>query len=330
MRFLSKNSYFGAKHLSVLFVLVLMLCTLSVTAQYSNLGFSFQGYAIDGEGKALATKGVTVRFTVYRTGVSYVEEHALTTDAYGVFVANVGKGTPSGATVFGSLDFNNFDFSLRVEVRETIGGVYATISDKLLQAVPYARSASNGVPVGTVVAFAGPSTNIPAGWLLCDGAVLNATTNPQYAQLFAAIGTAWGGTGVTSFNIPDLRGVFLRGVNGVRADTYADSNGSRTLGSFQGYMTALPTGGQQFIGATGNDGAHTHTFWDAFFAEHRNDVTAVNTVGASGSDNDNEYHYKDATTFTTGSEHTHWVGINGGGNAETTPKNAAVHYIIKY
>jgi microcystin-dependent protein len=67
-------------------------------------------------------------------------------------------------------------------------------------------------------------TTPPAGWLLCDGASVSRTT---YANLFAAIGTTYGGTG-TVFNLPDLRGVFLRGLdNGRGVDP------GRTLGTQQ-------------------------------------------------------------------------------------------------
>ena len=46
------------------------------------------------------------------------------------------------------------------------------------------------VPVGSVVAFAGP--NIPNDWLLCDGQTVSRAT---YPALFNAIGTTWGGDG---------------------------------------------------------------------------------------------------------------------------------------
>ena len=72
-----------------------------------------------------------------------------------------------------------------------------------------------GTPVGSLVAFAGATA--PSGWLLCDGRAVSRTT---YSALFAAIGTAWGvGDGSTTFNLPDMRGRFLRGVdNGAGRD----------------------------------------------------------------------------------------------------------------
>jgi microcystin-dependent protein len=58
------------------------------------------------------------------------------------------------------------------------------------------------VPVGAYFPYGG--TAAPAGWLLCNGAAVSRIT---YAELFDAIGTAYGaGDGSTTFNIPDLRG----------------------------------------------------------------------------------------------------------------------------
>ena len=63
-------------------------------------------------------------------------------------------------------------------------------------------------------------------WLLCNG---RAVSRSSYADLFAAIGTAFGsGDGSTTFNLPDCRGVVVRGVDNGRG---LDSN--RKLGSYQ-------------------------------------------------------------------------------------------------
>ncbi|GAA4667059.1 phage tail protein [Bartonella pachyuromydis] len=55
---------------------------------------------------------------------------------------------------------------------------------------------------------------IPRGWLLCDG---KAYLRSDYRALYETIGTVWGeGDSVTTFHVPDLRGMFLRGVDGGR------------------------------------------------------------------------------------------------------------------
>ena len=63
------------------------------------------------------------------------------------------------------------------------------------------------VPSGAVLYFAGRTA--PAGWLKANGAAVSRTA---YAALFAAIGTTYGaGDGRSTFNLPDLRGEFIRG-----------------------------------------------------------------------------------------------------------------------
>ena len=65
---------------------------------------------------------------------------------------------------------------------------------------------SLGSPSGSVIAFAG--TSAPDGWYLCQGQEISRATN---SSLFSAIGTTFGsGDGSTTFNLPDLRGEFLR------------------------------------------------------------------------------------------------------------------------
>lgn len=62
--------------------------------------------------------------------------------------------------------------------------------------------------VGIVVPYAGATP--PAGWLLCDGSAVNVA---EYPELFAALGTLYGGTGTQNgtFNLPDMRQRFVLG-----------------------------------------------------------------------------------------------------------------------
>lgn len=85
----------------------------------------------------------------------------------------------------------------------------------------------NAIPVGTVLPYAGPLADTdkhPAGldlaqvrarlaaigWLACDGRMLACN---EYRLLYGVIGNAFGGDGV-HFRLPDLRGRFVRGVDG--------------------------------------------------------------------------------------------------------------------
>lgn len=79
-------------------------------------------------------------------------------------------------------------------------------------------------PEGMVSAFA--RATAPAGWLKANGAAVSRTA---YANLFAAIGTTFGaGDGFNTFNLPDLRGEFIRGWDDARG-----VDPGRALGSWQ-------------------------------------------------------------------------------------------------
>ncbi len=80
-------------------------------------------------------------------------------------------------------------------------------------------------PAGKIECFAMAAA--PAGWLKANGA---AVSRSAYAALFAAIGTVYGaGDGSTTFNLPDLRGEFIRGW-----DDGAGRDPGRSFGSWQG------------------------------------------------------------------------------------------------
>ena len=98
----------------------------------------------------------------------------------------------------------------------------ATLTGALPAIDGSALTGIEGVPAGVVIYQA--ANTAPTGFIKANGASLSTTT---YANLFAAIGYTFGGSG-SSFNVPDLRGEFLRGWDDGRG---ADSG--RSFGSFQ-------------------------------------------------------------------------------------------------
>ena len=80
--------------------------------------------------------------------------------------------------------------------------------------------------VGQVCFFA--LNSAPSGFLKANGASLSTTT---YATLFAVIGYTFGGSGA-SFNLPDLRGEFLRGWDDARSVDSGRSFGSAQSDAF--------------------------------------------------------------------------------------------------
>jgi microcystin-dependent protein len=92
-----------------------------------------------------------------------------------------------------------------------------------------ARNADN--KAGIIAFFS--ATTAPDGWLECNGAAVSRTT---YAALFAALGTTYGvGDGSTTFNLPDLRGEFIRGWDNGRGVDTGRSFGAGQTDAMQGH-----------------------------------------------------------------------------------------------
>ena len=153
---------------------------------------------------------------------------------------------------------------------------------------------------GTVVSFSGTAAKLARleaqGWLKCDGRTVSKTT---YPDLVAAIGTTYGGNGAPNFLLPDMRSMFLRGVDdGSERDP---DRGARAGGARVG-----STQGDQLRN-------HQHT-WDHFFynISQSGDAIAAHQPSDSG-------HTENNTRQATNND--------GGGN-ETRPKNISVYFLI--
>jgi microcystin-dependent protein len=162
-------------------------------------------------------------------------------------------------------------------------------------------------PPGTICAFGGATP--PAGWLLCDGRALNSSV---YTGLYDAIGTNWGaGTlaigGTNDFNLPDLRGLFLRGVSGAQSGAFADPDRDSRVASPAGGNAGNAVGSYQVDDLK----AHSHEVFPKL----------------QGSTSDYGP-YVTSAKYPITKPFTNETGSTGG--FETRPKNAYVNYIIKY
>lgn len=162
------------------------------------------------------------------------------------------------------------------------------------------------VPAGAIVIFA--ITSVPFGYLKANGAAVSRTA---YAALFAKVGTYYGaGDGSTTFNLPDLRGVFIRGLD--------DSRGidpGRTLYNLQGSQNAS----HSHTASSDVQGAHSHGIWSI----------ALNIATGQGGG-----HYSVGPSLSANSAvagaHNHTITVDASGGVEARPINVAMMYCIKY
>lgn len=160
------------------------------------------------------------------------------------------------------------------------------------------------VPVATVLPYAGSAA--PTGYLLCDGSAVSRTT---YSGLFAAIGiTAGQGDGSTTFNVPDYRGRFLRGVTG--ASSRDPDAASRTA-----------------MGTGGNTGNNVSSVQLGALESHQHEAPITDATpaawlfGRSG----NSYNGGQFNGLVTSLS----LLTKASGGNETRPINAYVNFIIK-
>lgn len=98
-------------------------------------------------------------------------------------------------------------------------------------------------PYGAVMWFA--RSTAPAGWLKANGAAVSRTA---YAELFTAIGTTFGaGDGTTTFNLPDLRGEFVRAWDDAKG-----TDAGRVFGSSQADQANSVSAWKNTAGGTGS------------------------------------------------------------------------------
>jgi len=183
----------------------------------------------------------------------------------------------------------------------------------------------DSVPTGCV--FCRAAAIVPAGYLECNGAAVSRTT---YSALFAVIGTTYGsGNGSSTFNLPDLRGEFIRGYD----------NG-RGVDSGRGMNNPQGSANQSHNHSYGNNGITVSG------ANHKHNIRgfslqpSIANVGITlGSGQGYQIGYRtndnvltgDAVKFSGNLTMTGTVGItinNTGGN-ESRPRNISMMYIIR-
>lgn len=153
------------------------------------------------------------------------------------------------ANPLGTDNVNQGDDHIRL-IKEVLQNQFPNLG----QAAMNLQASSLNAMIGMVAAFAAAPGG---GWLVCDGSAVSRTT---YSALFAIISDDYGsGDGSTTFNLPDYRGQFLRGVDdGAGTDPDAGTRtdrGDGTTGDVVGTKQSDQNASHQHDSA----GGHQHT-----------------------------------------------------------------------
>ena len=289
-------------------------------AQNSGLGFNYQAVVRKADGVLLTNSDVNLRVSLYpgqsAASPTWIETHNVHTDYSGCFGITVGKGkrvSGSVAAKYADINFAAVYYWMKIEIQE--GDNYREVSFAQLPSSPYSEVAYNAMmPAGMIVPFAGPADKIPAGWLLCDG---RAVSRSEYSNLYNAIGVAWGeGNGSSTFNLPDLRGMFLRGVS---SDSGRDEDAnSRGMLANNGGNTGNNVGSYQEDAIRNIEGSFSII---NVIPKSSSDLITYKVISSGGGMNGGDCQYVE---FTVDASKVVPVG------SDNRPKNVYVNYIIKF
>jgi microcystin-dependent protein len=239
--------------------------------------------------------------------------------------------SPTGSTVF---PISTAGVSKKVQLSTlnsfsgtgTIGNVYAGQNIKLSPS-PASTVASVGFTFpGAIFPF--PSDNVPTGWLLCNGSAVSRQT---YSALFSVIGLTYGsGDNRTTFNLPDLRGRTIVGLETMGGVSSSGRLSNSRPGNFNGGI----------LGATGGSESHLVSLSEGAVLDHTHSVTSSLWIygsredgdgrGALYGDGDNTF---DDSYYTRAINYSLTIGSNSVSATQThsnLPPLVFLNYIVKY
>jgi microcystin-dependent protein len=142
--------------------------------------------------------------------------------------------------------------AISLEADPTLAQGYIKVNGTTAATLTASGIVSGGVPAGAILPFA--RSTAPAGWLAADGTAVSRT---NYAALFTAIGTTYGaGDGSTTFALPDLRGIFVRGSGSqtISGITYNKTFAAKEGDAMQGHRHTYGAGYNTYNVAGGGSG----------------------------------------------------------------------------
>ena len=243
----------------------------------------------------------------------------VTSSVHNSFAADVeaDMNTPR-PVVAGGTGASSADSALTNLGGTTTGKAVFTAADK-----PAAQAAIGAeLPAGAVMHFL--QSTAPSGWLKANGTAVSRVT---YASLFAVVGVTYGaGDGSTTFNLPDMRGEFIRSWDDARGIDTARVIGSAQSAAMLDHNHAI---------TVSSDGDHRHRIngnAGGAVAILGNQSARVAGIGSAATESFVDT-YGGARIIENAGAHTHTATAGNpstGGGSETRPRNVALLACIKY
>jgi len=179
-----------------------------------------------------------------------------------------------------------------------------------------------GVPSGAVFCIA--VATVPPDYLECNGASVSRTT---YSALFDVIGTAYGTASSSTFNLPDLRGEFIRGFDHGRG-----ADAGRAIATAQSGQNEAHTHGAGSYTSDTHSASGTITGISESF-NNGGSCTGVFTKSAGHNTDGTPSQHSDSGACGRASfsdSHNHAItGSSSSDGDESRPRNISMMYVIK-
>ena len=180
---------------------------------------------------------------------------------------------------------NNYDTSSEVDgkvtagvgqgllgyaVKDIVAGTGITATNVSGTVTVTSDAAAAAAPTGSMTMWCGDSASPPPGWLVCDGAILDAVTDPTKQALFDTIGVAFSddlaSPDNSNFRLPDMRDRFPFG-----ATTDSNRGDENVRTSVTLTTSNMPSHTHDVSGL--NAKSHKHDDGTLFVTNHNHDAT---------------------------------------------------------
>lgn len=193
-------------------------------------------------------------------------------------------------------------------------------------------------PTGSIASFAGVVT--PSGWILCDGAAYDGTKE-IYNPLWRVLQTTYGGSGQSSFRVPNLGARVPVGVKASTAGTGLDGPVGSWAGATDVTLTSSQTGLKSHNHGMSDPGhahsftnsfsGHTHQlYWQGVSFNTKNANTGYALPDGNNPNTTQTTSNSTSTSFNSGGLNGFSIGNNTAGTASSSHSNIQPQLVINY